>query len=242
MSIIKYALAGLIYLSASLTATAIPVTFSDGTFNNADWTGSITNQAGPAVSFSAQQVSAGGNPGKYRSLQQTYGGPGSIITGHVRAGDIYNPGTQGAVSSVSFSYDLKGFNLGNSGAVGYGGLISQNGSFYSSAFSRNATGSILVQTTRWESHSLANLIASDFGLLSGSGPGNPDFSASGTQLQFGYFGSNGTGNNFQTSTVSGIDNWSVSIQSVSTSVPEPGVLGLFGLGLLGLGLVRRRRA
>ena len=211
------------------SATAASTTFYDGVLSNADWSGSIASQSGPPVSFTAQQVAAGGNPGFFREVGHTFGGPGSIITSHLFTGGSYNPVTQGAIADIDFSADLFLFNGGDSGAVGYGALLSQGGTVYIAGFGTTTT-------PFWIGFSLSDLTASNFSKLSGAGPVTPDFSATGGVIQLGYFASNGTGIARSTSTLSGLDNWSV---TVTTAVPEPGTYALLATGLIGL-LVRRR--
>jgi len=184
---------------------AIPVTFSDGVFNDADWTADIIQEEGPTPSFGVWQVTNGGNPDEYRHLQHSYGGNGSIMTAHLQKEAIYDPGSQGAISTLALSFDLYLFDGGDSRAVDYRGLIFQNDSYYIGGYA-----SILA--AKWESHSFTDLVASDFTLFVGTGPSIPDFSTTGSPLQFGYVASNGTSLSRPTSTQSGIDNWSVSIQ------------------------------
>jgi hypothetical protein len=205
------------------------VMFSDGTFDDADWSGSVLASVG-GTSFSSSQTAAGGNPNAFRQLQHTYGGNGSIFTGHLRDGAIYDPATQGAVASISLSFDLIGFDFGASNAVSYQALLFQNGFYYSSSEFRL----IQAPSDQWKGFDLSDLEAADFFRLNGSGE-TPDFSATGALIQFGYSASNGTGNNQQTMTDSGIDNWSVRI----TSVPEPSSFFFLGLvGFLKLGFSR----
>jgi len=206
---------------------AAPVTFLDGTFNDADWSASVIFGNGPPGSFTAQQVSTGGKPNEYRHLQHSYGGPGNIITAHLRDGALYDPGSQEAILNLVFSFDLILFDGGSSNVVAYGGLIVQDNSFYIGGYELTPLSNDL---NRWEGGYNLSLLASDFWLASGTGPANPDFFSSGSPIQFGYFASNGTGLNFPTSTDSGIDNWSASIQPV----PVPTTILLFGTGLVGL--------
>jgi hypothetical protein len=223
-------------LAAVIQATpALATIISDGTFNNTDWTATVLNHSGPPVSFSAVQVSSGGNPGEYRQLQQSYGGPGSLITGHIFHGAQYDPATQGAISSVSYSFDLMLLNGGDSGTVGYGSLLFQGGSYYLGGNSVLTT----IEPVRnlWVHHDLLPLFAGDFLDVSGSGA-HPDFSATGSPILFGYYGSNGTGISSPTSTLSGIDNWSANVTQVPL-IPEPTSVLLI---VSGLGVLAARRA
>ncbi len=196
----------ILFIASSVYAA--PVTFSDEIFANANWTATKIQDTGPSEGgFTVNQVSAGGNPNEYRSLQQFWSGPGRIITAHLRDGAIYDPGIQGAISSLAFSFDLILFQGGSANMVGYRGLILQNGTYYSGEYTMTSIG-ILNQ---WISRNSADLAASDFTLISGSGPQYPDFSASAPPIQLGYAGSNGRSFAGSTNTDSGIDNWSVSI-------------------------------
>ena len=78
------------------------------------------------------------------------------------------------------------------------------------------------------------VVASQFNNFTGIGPPEPDFSSSGGPMQLGYFASNGvSGGGAQSTTDSGIDNWSVTLVSAPPGVPA---LGPAWLGALALAL------
>jgi hypothetical protein len=81
---------------------------------------------------------------------------------------------------------------------------------------------------------------SSFGLLSGSGPDNIDFSG-GVDTSFGFAASNSTNGNGYTLTQY-YDNFRLEFTPADSAVPEPSIIALFGLGLVGLGFARRRRS
>jgi hypothetical protein len=140
----------------------------------------------------------------------------------------------GAISSVDFSLDLRfvGGSVGTS-QVGYQLVLVQGDTHYNAL----ATGGAVAQgpgnglPNGWSSQAFTGLTADSFTWLSGSGPLNPDFSASGGVIQLGYLSQN-TSIDTGVATTSGIDNWMVTIHSVA----EPS-----GLALAGRGCAQRRR-
>jgi len=210
---------------------AASTTFSDGIFSDADWSAAVVSEVGPPVSFTAQQVATGGNPAEYRQVQHSYGGPGSIVSGHLQDAAIYDPASQGAISSLDFSFDIMLLNGGDSLTVAYGALLYQNGSYYGGG---GLLTTITPTTNVWVSHTFSGLDSAAFSRLSGPAGATPDFSASGGAIQLGYFASNGTSGG-PTATLSGLDNWSMSV----TPVPEPASALLLLIGLLAYGVLRR---
>ena len=226
------------------SALASPV-FFDGTFNNSDWSlATITNAGGAGSFVNAFQVPVGGNPTPYRIIRNSLsqGAPNSLVAGvHINVTAIYNPSITGVISSIDYSEDS--INLLNQGGNGQGsGLaIFQGGSFY---IQRNP---VLVMPyvgfSSWTANPAPGLVAGDlweidFATGALNAFSNPDFSASGGPMNFGFWRGNSSGN--QTSGVvqseCGIDNWRVEINPV----PTPSAVALLGLG--GLMAARRRRS
>jgi hypothetical protein len=74
-------------------------------------------------------------------------------------------------------------------------------------------------------NSFVKLSAAGFDLTA-----HPDFSSTGSPIQFGYASGSGTAGTSSGLTMSGVDNWSVDI----IGVPEPSPLTLLGIVTLGL--------
>jgi hypothetical protein len=216
------------------------VILSDAVFDESDWTSLELIDTSTSDSFviTAGQRLSGGNPDEYWRVLHTLneaGPPGvKIRSGHVFQPGSYEPSTQGAVAGVQF--DFEGFSLvGNTaGAMGYGALIEQDGMFFVSGFGQTLDGA------GFEAFGGSVLSATDFAKVVGGTSVdttmNPDFSASGGVMKFGFFASNGT---FGTPSLNegGIDNWRVEI----TQVPAPPMLALIASAAAGgLTLAPRR--
>ncbi len=89
-------------LVIGLTASAQAESFTDGTFNNADWTAQFGAVSPTTMneSFTATQVSSGGNPGHYRETTHTWDGPGNMNVIHLRTGAVYEPSVSGRFDNV----------------------------------------------------------------------------------------------------------------------------------------------
>lgn len=222
----------LTWLMMASAATAATVTFTDGTFADADWSASkiVDTTAGTTATFVAGQVVTDGNPGAYRQVQHNYDA-GIIVVGHLKSDAIYDPSFSGAIQSIDFSYDLIHLNPPPSQAVAYGILLVQDGTYYRPGLSN-------IFDESWTGFSGSALTAANFILVAGSGPANPDFSATGGQMTFGYgsFNSN-TGGQPGLVRLSGIDNWQVSI----TAVPLPPAAWLLGTAVASVALRGRFR-
>jgi len=225
--------------AAFATQAASAVSFFDGVFNDPDWTlSNFVNATGVGSSSAAFQMPVGGNPNEYRivrhNLVVTAPGNGQYTGVHLKNTAIYNPATQGAITSIDYSEDSINFlaNVPGNGQ-GSGLAIYQAGKFY---VQRTP---ILVMPyagySNWTANTALGLVATDLHEIDITGfinPfSNPDFSAAGAPMQFGFW--RGNSGNGSYNTECGIDNWHVNI------VPAPGAAALIAMG--GLVAARRRR-
>lgn len=217
-------------------------TFMDGVFAPATWASStVTNTGGSGSTSVETQFLTGGNPNEFMRIDLTLhvNGPDSAVWSlNTNNTAFYNPVSQGAITSINYSEDSRNFAPNNAGNVqGTGLLIVQGGKVFTQ---RNP---VLVMPSpgfsNWAPNSAPGLVAADLWELTNTGTlifnSNPDFSATGGTMQFGFWrgassGTTGSGTYFRDA---GIDNWRVEI------VPSPGAFAVFAVG--GLVAVRRRR-
>jgi hypothetical protein len=241
MNRFSLSLAGILVFWMSTTPASAAVVFSDGVFNDLDWSG----QQFLDGSFVVLQVGSGGNPNEYQRIDLTNLDSGqSAIVVNLKTGAVYDPSISGAISSIDFSFDL--FFLGGSpgtSVVGYRLALEQSGSFFYSGPGTSFVGVAQgpgngLPGSGWDSFSFSGLSANDFVRLSGTS--QLDFSATGAPITFGYLAITGMSlpNVVDGSTTSGIDNWNVRV----TPVPEPTTMLLLGIGLTGAVCTRVVRA
>ena len=177
----------LLVLIAATSASAI-VTYQDGTFSNANWVIETTSIGGGGTG-SGVQVSGVGTPGEARRVTSSVNAPaGSAILQFHRYGTSqatrYDPAVLGEIGDVSFDIDARmvsGFGDGQGLTI----ALKQGQLVY--AGPGMATGSSGV----WVHRSLRGLSASDFTRIDGQ-PGEPDFSATGLPIRFGFVTSHAT--------------------------------------------------
>lgn len=242
-------------LWAALPVSATEIAFSDQDFLNSQWA-RFDLQGFRGGSSSATQIAAGGNPGAYRWVSTTVNSSSTtqrsnIISAHFFDEAVYDP-SQGAIHSLDYAEDsLLLFGFGEGQATG--ATVLQDDLVYAAL-----SPGLLANERRWTSQSAEHLTENDFtlvgslsdGLFDGFGTGalsHPDFSESGSLLQFGYFRANTADLTSQGYTIiAGIDNWSVRLQIHEpmgpidpmdpmdpTEIPEPASLLLLISGLLG---------
>ncbi len=238
---------------APLSAIAGTITFSDSTFNNADWDltsfsiPNIDGVHGGTGTVSATQSPSGGNPGEYRYILNSVNAISdyTAIEGfHINNTAIYNPQTQGAISSIDYSEDAINFGWGDGHATGL--ALKQNGQFYFTYTYRNF---LITPALAWKNYQLTSLTETDFinvknaaiKLQTTNPIDYPDFSASGSPIEFGFFRGNSGASSY--SLPAGIDNWRVTINhEEAKKVPEPSsVFGLLAAGALGAGSIIKNK-
>ena len=198
----------------------LPATFSDSVFNDADWT-LTAFPLGPGGSASAGQLFTDGNPTPSRFIAITINDGGTItnnatvLTFSAKRGAVWNPATMGAIVSIDYCEDAKAIASGSLQATSV--AVRQNGRVYigvpGSLFTPNQP------SPAWTRISRLRFRQSDFGGITGTlNPlymGNPDFSASGAPIEFGFYRGNSGFPGYTTRAA--IDNWAV---TVNTSEPR----------------------
>lgn len=237
------ALCAVLTFAAQAQATVVNV----GNMNAADWTQTTVTLEGTQGTLNVSAPASGGNTGSFWQHRFDVGA-GNVDTNRFRVTNIFNnlgydPASQGALSSLIFSFDMiRIFSPFADGSAGF--LIpslEQGGHLY-----RRLLGPAAVTAGGWQTQTFVAGLASEW-LELGTGL-NPDFSESGSAMHFGYQVSIGTlcpaGAICTAGTViSGLDNFRVEAlgASIPNEVPEPGSLSLLILSLSAFGLVARRR-
>ncbi len=230
--------------SLTMPATAGIIIFSDSEFDRSDWTTTIL---GAGASGSIPTESTGGNPGAHSVITTTEGSGQWVVVVDLRSGATIDPAV-GGILSVDYSEDFR--NAAADGNLGlgqsHGPALLQNGTFFTTDPFTIFTG--IAES--FENLSLVDLQASDFVEVIPSAitaeaafdfASNPDFSATGAPIQFGYYRANGDNN---VSITGRLDNWSVNIEQ-QNAIPEPSsffvFMGLGVSGMLGYGWRKRRK-
>ncbi len=137
--------------------------------------------------------------------------PAKVFAAHLNSTAIYDPAIQGAIVSLSYSYDLKqpnpppaAWQLG----IVFSILVYQNNTYYRGPLD-------VVQGDTWQHFPLPGaqiVTAASFSKLYGPSPNDkPDFSCKGSKIQFGYTTANSTTTPGLPPLTGAIDNWKIQI-------------------------------
>lgn len=209
----------LISLGVTQAAPAA-VVFSDGTFNDSDWTLSdynftTTTPAGGSSTGAHQAM--GGNPDDYRLMNITVNAAqgqasvNGIYSLNLRKGAVYDPATSGPIQAIGWTLDRYVFSVPSGFYVESGPLLMQNGDYFVPSL-LSGNNAQWVPTGGYPTHrnNYFNL----------TGLHTLDFSATAPPIALGFYEFCFTQTHFPGYTaVSGIDNWSISFDT-----PEPGSL------------------
>jgi hypothetical protein len=215
-SFMKLSLLAAFVAPAMLVSTAGAQTFQDGTFLTRNWQSVLFNRSTGGAS-SAQRFTQNGNPGSYLEITNTVlDSPaddlGQLVGGYVNLTAVWDPSTRGRIVEITTSQDAFRDQARSSG-VGSGGglLIFQDGRYF-------VGGLFEIPETTWTTKTSGNLTQANFRMINPTLPDfadttrNPDFSATGAPMYFGFLRSNSASDDGSgTVQVTGIDNWQVSI-------------------------------
>ena len=207
-----------------------------------------------------------GNPGSALSVAISQPGTAAVgsnvaALGFVNSQFTYDPGTQGAITSIDASVS-KNFSATVNGANGaptdfftfnntFRPLIKQDGNYYS-GFILSSTPLVTPMgggsaTTGFTTISSTGLTASNFSLFdpsTGTFDANSHPNFAGSQIDFGLFHVLGSTNPEDSTVTAVFDNYNLAVQSAGPGAPAP----LLGMGLLpalgsmgGLAVTRGRR-
>lgn len=226
-------------------------TFTDGNFDPSDWSSSIQLSQG-TLSAVADQFNQGNPPNSRRHVFQSpaWSGSGSLYVAHFNDDFLYNPAVSGAIESLDFSYEIKhlgAVNFAVSLGVRYRPALLQGGTIYTLVGVNHAD-----TTGNWAPFSVDSTISAEWSDINGLL--QPDFSASGLPILFGYRTMLPAGCSPATATcasfsvTSALDNYRLDLRSTDpidddgpTEVPEPASMALAAAGLAAMRKLRSRR-
>jgi len=220
-----------VLILTAVTAQAGDIVFQDGDFADGDWQTEVFIY-GNGYGGTTVRETSGGNGGAYRKTTLDVASAPSGSLSRVAAYSwntkaVYDPAVSGAIEKITYSED----NLVVSGHWCRTHLaLRQDGKAFHSYGSDWDLG---FQNSNWVTHSWVGEHPADFALEYSQEWINPDFSETGAPITFGYMRRLTTTDRYSYVSVTGIDNWSVTV------VPEPATMSL--MGILGLGLLRKRR-
>ena len=198
----------------------LPLSFADGEFNDGDWT-IFDVVAGNGGFSTSAQFTSDGNPGAFRSVRINLNDPASgtrsvVASVHLKSDAFYNPSVCGPIATIQYSEDARKF----------------------AGFEQQATSPAILQdgrvfivplffigsSTDWHRVE-GTFTAEQFAALDPNDAVNgtdeslhPDFSATGSLMQFGFIRRDATGlgpGSANTPNRSGVDNWSLTLEPVT---------------------------
>ncbi len=242
----RFILIALACLAAPAGALA-NVTFTDSTFALANYNTVLAYSADSSNSYAISQCPSCGNPGLALEIimNEPDGGGAtspSLYIGVINTTFAYDPATNGAITSISASID-KNITDNAVGTLGnfFRPIIEQDGNIY--VYEVGIAGPSLSApgTTGYNTLAGTDLTAAEFVEINTTtgayGTANPNFD--GDLMKFGFAQLLGPTTVTGTVVTYYFDNLSIGL---TTTVPEPATLSLLGLGLAGVGFMRRRRA
>ncbi len=209
-----------------LAGRADAAPFTDGDFAPADWEIVVFSFRSGGGAFPGGAVTASQEPGGYpgtlrRITNMIIAAPSpteySTTWGvHLRAGAAFDPMAQGPIGTLDYEEDARLFAAAGDGQL-TGLAIRQGGIIYV----RDAG---LTPETAWTHKSRAGIAEADLYAITDVGQvftQQPDFSASGAPIQFGFFRANSNGPGGGSYTLAGaIDNWLVRVNPPCTTPAE----------------------
>ena len=214
VKIISSILFSLIFLISTQATGRVEI--SDGEFSPTNWTSTTYHQETGTSLGTVTTLTSGGNPGSYREMQFLWNGgpaePRRIDVFFKYTPVSYTPSAQGAIASIDVSED--GRIISDSHGAPTVSLpmriaLEQDGNIYQNLIAQSVVESPPFPGS-WTTVAETGLTSAHFSLIHGTGPSRPDFSATGSEISFGYIRANSTGVAVR-EIVTAIDNWQVTI-------------------------------